>query len=33
MKEILITNDDGYESEGLKKLIKMLKKNLKPRSP
>lgn len=26
MKEILITNDDGYESEGLKKLIKMLKR-------
>ncbi|MEE6577097.1 5'/3'-nucleotidase SurE, partial [Campylobacter coli] len=26
MKEILITNDDGFESEGLKKLIKMLKK-------
>lgn len=29
MKEILITNDDGFESEGLKKLIKMLKKEFK----
>ncbi|RTK16977.1 5'/3'-nucleotidase SurE, partial [Campylobacter jejuni] len=29
MKEILITNDDGYESKGLKKLIKMLKKEFK----
>ncbi|ECR1617080.1 5'/3'-nucleotidase SurE, partial [Campylobacter jejuni] len=29
MKEILITNDDGYESEGLKKLIKMLTKEFK----
>lgn len=29
MKEILVTNDDGYESEGLKKLIKMLKKEFK----
>lgn len=29
MKEILITNDDGFESEGLKKLVKMLKKELK----
>ncbi|HHP0356352.1 TPA: 5'/3'-nucleotidase SurE [Campylobacter lari subsp. concheus] len=29
MKEILITNDDGYESEGLKKLIKMLRKYFK----
>lgn len=25
MKEILITNDDGFESRGLKKLVKMLK--------
>lgn len=25
MKEILITNDDGFESKGLKKLVKMLK--------
>ncbi|EAK2540097.1 5'/3'-nucleotidase SurE [Campylobacter upsaliensis] len=29
MKEILITNDDGFESEGLKKLVKMLKKEFK----
>ncbi|TEY04624.1 5'/3'-nucleotidase SurE [Campylobacter sp. US33a] len=29
MKEILITNDDGYESEGLKKLVKMLRKEFK----
>lgn len=29
MKRILITNDDGYESKGLKKLIKMLKKEFK----
>ncbi|KGI55781.1 5'/3'-nucleotidase SurE [Campylobacter sp. MIT 97-5078] len=29
MKEILITNDDGFESEGLRKLIKMLKKEFK----
>lgn len=29
MKRILITNDDGYESEGLKKLVKMLKKEFK----
>ena len=29
MKEVLITNDDGFESEGLKKLIKMLKKEFK----
>lgn len=28
-KEILITNDDGFESEGLKKLVKMLQKNFK----
>ena len=26
MKKILITNDDGYESKGLKELVKMLKK-------
>lgn len=29
MKQILITNDDGYESKGLIKLAKMLKKKLK----
>lgn len=29
MKEILITNDDGYESKGLKKLVAMLKKEFK----
>ncbi|MGH2327087.1 5'/3'-nucleotidase SurE [Campylobacter taeniopygiae] len=29
MKEILITNDDGYESKGLKKLVEMLKKEFK----
>ncbi|MCR6577001.1 5'/3'-nucleotidase SurE [Campylobacter insulaenigrae] len=29
MKEILITNDDGYESKGLTKLVKMLKKEFK----
>lgn len=27
IKEILITNDDGFEALGLKKLVKMLKKN------
>lgn len=26
MKEILITNDDGFESKGLKKLVKMLRR-------
>lgn len=31
MKEILLTNDDGYESEGLRKLAKMLKKEFKAR--
>lgn len=31
MKEILITNDDGFESKGLKKLAKMLKKNFNAR--
>lgn len=29
MREILVTNDDGYESEGLRKLVKMLKKEFK----
>lgn len=29
MREILLTNDDGFESEGLIKLAKMLKKNFK----
>lgn len=29
MKEILVTNDDGFESEGLKKLVKMLRKEFK----
>lgn len=29
MKEILVTNDDGYESEGLRKLVKMLRKEFK----
>ncbi|TQR32332.1 5'/3'-nucleotidase SurE [Campylobacter sp. MIT 99-7217] len=29
MKEILITNDDGFESEGLRKLVKMLRKEFK----
>ncbi|KAA6227345.1 MULTISPECIES: 5'/3'-nucleotidase SurE [unclassified Campylobacter] len=32
MKEILITNDDGYESIGLKKLVKMLKKEFKAKT-
>lgn len=31
MKEILLTNDDGFESEGLRKLAKMLKKEFKAR--
>ncbi|TQR53219.1 5'/3'-nucleotidase SurE [Campylobacter troglodytis] len=31
MKEILITNDDGFESKGLKKLLKMLKSKFKAR--
>lgn len=29
MKEILITNDDGFDSEGLKRLVKMLRKEFK----
>ena len=29
MKEILITNDDGFDSEGLTKLVKMLRKEFK----
>ncbi|MCH5336605.1 MAG: 5'/3'-nucleotidase SurE [Campylobacter sp.] len=29
MKEILVTNDDGFESEGLRKLVKMLRKEFK----
>ncbi len=29
MKEILVTNDDGFDSEGLNKLVKMLRKEVK----